>query len=164
MADGIWRTIGGRRVFIKDGQSLADAMKESGKFPSRKASAYDGLMGNEYTGVKGKDAIDKLLEEKQGHVKGAFYRDDIGEIDIFWGDDTAGLCHIINQRRKDHMDVKKLLRDLPSIISRGTLGSNSNSPNRENIFFGDKVIVITYELRGAETTAVLTAFSTKKKV
>ena len=29
---GIWRTIGGRRVFIKDGQDLASAMKESGKF------------------------------------------------------------------------------------------------------------------------------------
>ena len=33
---GVWRTIGGRRVFIKDGQSLADAMKESGKFPGGK--------------------------------------------------------------------------------------------------------------------------------
>lgn len=29
---GVWRTIGGRRVFIKDGQDLASAMKESGKF------------------------------------------------------------------------------------------------------------------------------------
>lgn len=30
--DGVWRTIGGRRVFIRTGQSLGDAMKESGKF------------------------------------------------------------------------------------------------------------------------------------
>lgn len=29
---GVWRTIGGRRVFIKDGQDLASAMKDSGKF------------------------------------------------------------------------------------------------------------------------------------
>lgn len=29
---GVWRTIGGRRVFIKDGKSLSEAMKESGKF------------------------------------------------------------------------------------------------------------------------------------
>ena len=35
MEDGVWRTIGGRRVFIKEGQSLSDAMKESGKFPSK---------------------------------------------------------------------------------------------------------------------------------
>ena len=33
---GHWRTIGGRRVFIKDGQSLSSAMKESGKFNSSK--------------------------------------------------------------------------------------------------------------------------------
>ena len=30
--EGVWRTIGGRRVFIRTGQSLSDAMKESGKF------------------------------------------------------------------------------------------------------------------------------------
>ena len=29
---GVWRTIGGRRVFIKNGQSLSEAMIESGKF------------------------------------------------------------------------------------------------------------------------------------
>jgi len=30
--DGVWRTVGGRRVFIRNGQSLSDDMKESGKF------------------------------------------------------------------------------------------------------------------------------------
>ena len=30
--DGAWRTIRGHRVFIKTGQSLSDAMRESGKF------------------------------------------------------------------------------------------------------------------------------------
>lgn len=34
--NGVWRTIGGRRVFIKDGQDLASAMKESGKFKKKK--------------------------------------------------------------------------------------------------------------------------------
>ena len=31
-SDGIWRTVGGRRIFIRNDQTLADAMKESGKF------------------------------------------------------------------------------------------------------------------------------------
>ena len=42
-SDGVWRTIGGRRVFIKNGYDLSTAMRESGKFnniiketPSRK--------------------------------------------------------------------------------------------------------------------------------
>lgn len=33
--DGVWRTIGGRRVFIRTGQSLSDAMKKSGKFKTK---------------------------------------------------------------------------------------------------------------------------------
>jgi hypothetical protein len=36
---GVWRTVGGRRVFIKTGQSLSEAMIESGKFPSAKKKA-----------------------------------------------------------------------------------------------------------------------------
>ena len=32
LEDGVWRTVGGRRIFIKDGESLASAMKKSGKF------------------------------------------------------------------------------------------------------------------------------------
>lgn len=33
---GVWRTVGGRRIFIKDGQDLKTAMKESGKFKTKK--------------------------------------------------------------------------------------------------------------------------------
>lgn len=33
--NGVWRTVGGRRIFIKEGQDLASAMKESGKFPNK---------------------------------------------------------------------------------------------------------------------------------
>lgn len=43
---GVWRTVGGRRIFIKDGQLLEDAMKQSGKFNKNKAQ---GLGANETT-------------------------------------------------------------------------------------------------------------------
>lgn len=33
--NGVWRTVGGRRIFIKEGQDLASAMKESGKFSNK---------------------------------------------------------------------------------------------------------------------------------
>ena len=32
--NGVWRTVGGRRIFIKTGQSLSDAMIKSGKYKS----------------------------------------------------------------------------------------------------------------------------------
>ena len=65
---GVWRTIGGRRVFIKDGQSLSEAMIASGKFKNlrsdyRKAKEEE----KEKTSVEEKsDFYNKLsLEEKK---------------------------------------------------------------------------------------------------
>ena len=40
---GIWRTVGGRRIFIRGGQSLNEAMKESGKFTD--LSTYKNKQG-----------------------------------------------------------------------------------------------------------------------
>lgn len=38
---GVWRTVGGRRIFIKDGQDLSSAMKESEKFNKSKKKVKD---------------------------------------------------------------------------------------------------------------------------
>lgn len=43
---GVWRTVGGRRIFIKDGQDLATAMKESGKFKARKSTFNETVKTN----------------------------------------------------------------------------------------------------------------------
>ena len=48
MADdigGVWRTVGGRRIFIKDGQDLASAMKESGKFKKEVEEKEEKIQG-----------------------------------------------------------------------------------------------------------------------
>ena len=47
MEDGVWRTIAGRRVFIKEGQSLSDAMKNSGKFDKENKKATKEEIQNE---------------------------------------------------------------------------------------------------------------------
>ena len=38
---GVWRTIGGRRIFIKDGEDLETAMKNSGKFGNKKDNSQE---------------------------------------------------------------------------------------------------------------------------
>ena len=123
--------------------------------------SFDDLMGKEYTGVKGQVAIGKLLEEKQGHVRGAFYREDIGEIDLFWGDESAGLQHIIKRRSKSGISGQKFINELSNVIEKGTAFPGGGS-NRLNIAYKGKIAIITFELRGVETTALLTAFHTKK--
>jgi len=149
-----WKTVNGAPVPFKDGEpkgSVGKKIKESAK-------SFSELMGKEYTGVKGKDAVDKLMHEKQGWVSDAFYREDIGGIDLFYGDETAGLCHIVNQRRMQGKNPNKLLSDLAAVIENGKLGKNENSDKKANIFYKGKVVVVAYELRDKETTAVLTAF------
>ena len=73
--DGVWRTIGGRRVFIKNGQSLPNAMKASGKFDKEikqnkerieKLSFYDVL--DEYF-QNGEDNIGKVILNERYIVK-----------------------------------------------------------------------------------------------
>jgi len=130
-----------------------------------KPKGFEDLMGVEYTGVKGQDAVDKLLQEKQGHVKDAFYQEDAGWIDIYWGDKDSGLCHIIKRRAKMGMSGIKFARGLADVLEKGASFPHKN-PNRLNIVYKGKLAVITFELKGTETTALLTAFrtnSTNKK-
>lgn len=55
---GVWRTIRGRRVFIKEGQSLQDAMKESGKFDN-----LDNKKPSEMTDEEREKRIKELEKE-----------------------------------------------------------------------------------------------------
>ncbi|MCL2194502.1 MAG: hypothetical protein FWB76_00925 [Oscillospiraceae bacterium] len=124
-------------------------------------NAIDVLFGEEFTGIKGQAAVEKLLQEKQGHVKAAFYRADIGEIDLFWGDDKAGLKHIIQERNKRGTNGTKFIENLSDVVENGEAFPNKN-PNRMNIAYRGKLAVVAFDVRGSEVTALLTAFLTKK--
>jgi len=115
------------------------------------------LMGKEYPG-KGQAAIERLLQEKNGHVKGAFHRKGIGEIDLLWGDDTFGLQHIIKRRTEEGLDGESFLFDLPKVIQNGKVKKQSDG--RFAISLGDTKAVISPELRGDKVTFLLTAFET----
>lgn len=53
---GVWRTVGGRRIFIKDGEDLETAMKKSGKFKKEEIKDKNKKETN-------KNIIDKSTEE-----------------------------------------------------------------------------------------------------
>ena len=102
---GFWFTTNtGQHIYVDEDETPKQAcervykerLKEREKVVT--PSDVDKLYGEEFKGYKGQAAIDKLLKEQRGHVKGAFHRDDIGDIDLVWGSDTAGLQHIIKQR------------------------------------------------------------------
>lgn len=60
---GVWRTVGGRRIFIKDGEDLATAMKNSGKFRNKQNKITD-----EYKKIENFDEEIKELEEESDRV------------------------------------------------------------------------------------------------
>lgn len=92
---GVWRTIGGRRVFIKDGQDLASAMKESGKFNIKhKASVekdkkiwYNKLGNNDETtiGGSGKGTFTEKIEQDRIPQKLKEYENQIRDMKIEYG-------------------------------------------------------------------------------
>ena len=174
---GKWRTICGRKVFIAKGQTLSEAMKASGKFEDEDISAsseFDkeeritekaaDVLGKEFKGLKGQEAVKKLLQEKCGHIKNAFMRPDIGGITLMWGDDGSGIQHIINERnKKDHItDMEDFLSDITDVIEKGEV-IKINDKGRIEILRNGKMAIIAPHLRDGRISYLFTAYKTRKK-
>ncbi|WP_232727675.1 DUF3519 domain-containing protein, partial [Helicobacter pylori] len=88
--------------------------------------------------LKPKEALEKLLQEKNGQVAGAAFRDDLGGIDFVWGTPKTkdsngyGLAHILEKREKQYTRLglnaeqikertDELLKSIPEVIENGTL-------------------------------------------
>ena len=72
MEDGVWRTISGRRVFIKEGQSLTEAMRESGKFKDNNVKEKLKKQFHKKEELSKEDKIKQLeeeLEKTQGFLQ-----------------------------------------------------------------------------------------------
>jgi hypothetical protein len=155
IAGGLGPGLKGRKVGkINSGQ------KESGS--AKEPQDIGKLLGPEYKDVKGQAAIDKLLEEKQGHVKGAFHRDDIGGVDLLWGDDAAGLQHIIKQRETQNIEIKAFFSNLAEVVEKGKM-IGKNDKGRFEILHNGKIAVVSPELRSNKLVFLLTAYKTSKK-
>ena len=70
--DGVWRTIGGRRIFIRNGESLTDAMRKSGKFKKNLGKTTKKLKINKSEIIKNRrienrmEKLEKAIEKARG--------------------------------------------------------------------------------------------------
>ncbi|WRA39963.1 DUF3519 domain-containing protein [Helicobacter pylori] len=85
--------------------------------------------------LRPKEALEKLLQEKNGQVAGAAFRDDLGGIDFVWGkdgEDGYGLAHILEKREKQYTRLglnaeqikertDELVKSIPKVIETGAL-------------------------------------------
>ena len=137
--------------------------------PASKASkSKSEFYGIEFTGVKGAEAIEKLLKEKCGHVKNAFERPEIGGIDLVWGDDSGGLKHTILRRdeqlkqgtgRTSGIDITK---KIPEIIEKGKFSLGAG--DRPNFTYNDYLVVIKPAFDGERVNWVVTAMEPQIKL
>lgn len=116
------------------------------------------LLGEEFTGIKGQDAINKIFKEQKGYVKNAFYRDVIGNISVFWGDSKCGLKHIIEHRKNRNIEPKEFIKGLGKVIERGSIDTTRKDSNRWILKYKGKKAIISKELRNNKFICVLTAF------
>ena len=76
-----------------------------------------------------KDAVDFLMNKKDGMLKGVFYRDEIGEIGVGWGVapndfNGRGLSHIVRKhvnKLHDFSDVDEMIRVVEDVINHGVV-------------------------------------------
>lgn len=123
--DGSWRVAKGQKVGKE--QYSQDELKVFGKNHS------------EFAG-KPKEAIDFLLKERNGQVIGAIEREDLGKIDIVWGDKDKGLRHIKKRHLIEQNDFKSyedIVNKISDILKNGKLGKFYENGTKVNLYKGD---------------------------
>ena len=103
---GVWRTIGGRRVFIKDGQSLSDAMKESGKFKlsKKQKEAGEKLNKNAENGIR--EDFKQVLSGKQ--IYDGDPKELAKELSDEWGIDLKRTEEILNEETEKYLNKNNM--------------------------------------------------------
>ena len=138
---------------------------ENGQFTDGNAESsvkkdITDLLGEEIKGVHGRDAVEALIEKESGYVKNAFHRDEIGDIDLIWGDETFGLSHIIKRRLEEDEDVDDILENLSSLVNTGKVKRIKKEGQEERFIISKDIYraIISTELKGNKIRYVLTAF------
>jgi len=125
--------------------------------------SVEELYGKEFFGFKGKAAIYKLMEEREGYIKGAFTRPDIGDIDLVWGwskgKKGAGLFHIIERRQETGQDVNLILDELEDVIQNGKKISTDDYLAFER---NNKKAIVSVEFKGNKVHYIVTAYEIYK--
>ncbi|WP_326544441.1 DUF3519 domain-containing protein [Helicobacter pylori] len=102
--------------------------------------------------LKPKEALEKLLQEKNGQVAGAAYREDLGGIDFVWGNKDYGLEHILEKRKKQYKRLgltneqakertNELLKEIPNILQKGL--KEEDKPGYAVIILNNSKVVLS---------------------
>ncbi|WQU94531.1 DUF3519 domain-containing protein [Helicobacter pylori] len=128
---------------------ITNGVKEASEEISQKAKDLEHAIiplkefGKNYPefALKPKEALEKLLQERNGQVAGAAYRDDLGGIDFVWGTPKTkesvgyGLAHIIERRTANEINqgaseaeareyALNVVKSIPEVLEKGEKGTD----------------------------------------
>lgn len=131
-----------------------------------------GDLGTIYTEFKGKpkDAIKHLMKVQEGECVDALYRDDIGYIDIVWGENDPttnkgyGLKHIIEKHGQTIEQLGFKVEDfIPIVVQYGDMNIKKSDAHKYTFESQMFRFVVQNNWNGKEKQWLLTAFDLRKK-
>lgn len=110
-----------------------------------KAKTVEEFYGEEIKGrgLTGRRAVSRLVQEQRGHIKAAFHRDGMGDIDLVWGDMQAGLCHVFARRLENKQDVQKVINNIANTIANGKRNYEKEDDRNFVIEHGTMRVMVT---------------------
>ncbi|RKV20650.1 hypothetical protein DD748_05735, partial [Helicobacter pylori] len=130
-------------------EELNNGVKQASEDLSKKASDLQRAItplkefGKNYPefALKPKEALEKLLQERNGQVAGVAYREDLGGIDFVWGTPKTkdsvgyGLAHVLERREQQALadglseaEAKEyalnIVKSIPEVLEKGTKGTD----------------------------------------
>ncbi|WP_331459825.1 DUF3519 domain-containing protein [Helicobacter pylori] len=170
-------------------EELTNGIKQASEELSKKASDLQHAttplkeFGTNYPefALKPKEALEKLLQEKNGQVAGAAYREDLGGIDFVWGTPKTkdsvgyGLAHIIESREKQYKKLgltpeqakertNELIKEIPNIIQKGL--KEEDRPGYAAIILNNSKVILS-KFKGdneLKNHYMITSFEVDEKV
>ena len=93
-----------------------------------------------------------MLKNKSGDLLGVFHRDDVGDIDLVWGDrkKNSGLDHIIEkhiERLKDFSSAEEAIQVIEDVINNGQIDEKKSKWDKITIKYGDFTVVLRKNVR-----------------
>ena len=132
-----------------------------------------GTFGPIFTQFKGKpkEAIQFLREQQKGECIASLHRDDIGDIDIVWGEVTDpmkhkgyGLSHLIDKYEAEIKQLGFEIEDfVPIVVQFGELAEKKSDDKKITLESNMFRVIIQKKWNGKDKTFLLSAFDLRKK-